>query len=358
MAAVYEKLRERLDKFPQGFPATKKGTELKILEGLFTPGEAEIALHVRPVPEEVGDIAARMGREEKQLSKDLYSMSRKGQLLRKKGPGGEILYALAPWIIGLYEHQLKSMTAADLELYTQYNLEGLIPYIASSRVPMIRVLPVEAEIIDTRGVQPYDRVSEFLEKSARFAVAECICRKGQKMIGQGCGKTIEACLVAGSGADYYIENGWAREITREEAKDVLRKAEEEGLVHNCSNDTSENVFICNCCGCCCGMMRVINFGVNTKFIASPYRAVKDQEVCTVCLTCVDRCQVHAIKQVDGRTVINRDLCIGCGLCTSTCPSGSIRLERKPAAELPPIYNTEEQRLQASGRDKAKAYPFD
>jgi len=357
MDAVYEKLRERLDKFPQGFPATKSGTEIKILEKLFSPEEADIALHLRPEYEKPDVVAERMGKDEKQVADILYSMSRKGLIERKREPDGEALYKLHPWIIGIYEFRQNDMTAQDFEMYTRYNLEGLLPYWKGSPVSLMRVLPVETEIADTRRVQPYERVSEFLKKNSRFAVTDCVCRKGQKITGHACGKTIEICLAAGTWADYGIENGWAREITREEAGELLRKAEEEGLVHNCSNDTGENVFICNCCGCCCGPMRVINFGINTKFTASNYRAVKDQDTCTVCLTCVDRCQVHAIKQVDERTVINQDLCIGCGLCVSTCPSGSLNLVKKPEEELPPVYASELEWRQAWGREKARAYPF-
>jgi hypothetical protein len=116
MSNVYEKLRERLDMFPQGFPKTKNGVELEILEHLFTPEEAEIMLFLRPYPEQVSTIAERMDRDETELGEVLYRMSKKGLILRFKASEKEIYYFLAPWMIGIWEFQLKNLTQENMNI--------------------------------------------------------------------------------------------------------------------------------------------------------------------------------------------------------------------------------------------------
>ena len=87
MANIYEKVQERLDKFPQGFPKTESGVEMKILKQLFTPEEAEIMLFLRPfLPEPVSTIAGRAGRDEKEVAEILYRMSKKGLIFRFQSP--------------------------------------------------------------------------------------------------------------------------------------------------------------------------------------------------------------------------------------------------------------------------------
>jgi electron transport complex protein RnfB len=91
---------------------------------------------------------------------------------------------------------------------------------------------------------------------------------------------------------------------------------------------------------------------------SSYYAEKDDDTCNSCFTCVDRCNVHAIKADGERTVISREKCIGCGLCASTCPTGSITMVHKSPAEAPPIFSREMEMLQAIGKEKGKKFPFE
>jgi Na+-translocating ferredoxin:NAD+ oxidoreductase subunit B len=91
---------------------------------------------------------------------------------------------------------------------------------------------------------------------------------------------------------------------------------------------------------------------------SNYYADKDDHTCNDCFTCVDRCNVHAITFENEFTVINREKCIGCGLCASSCPTGSITMVHKSPAEAPPIFTREMEMLQAMSRERGKKFPFD
>ena len=359
MSNVYEKLRERLDMFPQGFPKTESGVELEILQHLFTPEEAEIMLFLRPSREKASTVAERMHRDETELGEILHGMSKRGLILRFRASEAEIYYFLAPWMIGIWEFQLNNLTRENIKLYEKFYQEGVVPSWRNSKTIGFRVIPVEKEIQGSTEIHPYEKVSEIIDSNTRFAVAECICRKEKRIVGNGCDKLLEACMPFGSAADFYIENELGREISKEEARQILLKAEEAGLIHCSSNHSGNKMFICNCCGCCCKVLANItkydNPGVIVK---SNYYAVKDDETCTACGTCVDRCQVHAIQIENDLTVINRERCIGCGLCASTCPTESISMVKKPPEEAPTIFSNEREMLQAIGKDRNKQYPFE
>lgn len=243
MTTVYEKLRDRLDMFPQGFAKTESGVELEILKRLFTPEEAEIMLGLKPMPEKLSAIAQRMGKDETELGEKLYDMSKRGLLMRWQAPDKEMYYFLMPWAIGIFEFQLNRLNKENIELYERFYAEGMVPSWKNRKTGMVRVIPVQKEIDGKTEIQPYERVSQIIESHTRFAVADCICRKIAKMQGHGCDKLMEACMSFGPAADFYIENGIGREITKEEAKQILQKAEESGLIHCSSNQAGNKIFI-------------------------------------------------------------------------------------------------------------------
>jgi electron transport complex protein RnfB len=359
MSNIYERLRERLDMFPQGFPKTESGVELEILQHLFTPNEAEIMLHLRPFPENVADIAERTGKDKTELGGTLYEMSKRGLILRYTAPDEELYYFLIPWVIGIWEFQLNNLTQENIRLYEKYFEEGMVPAQRDRKIGQFRVIPVEKEIEGDTEIQPYERVSQIIELNTRFAVADCICRKEARMLGKGCDHLLETCLSLGASADFYIENGLGREISKEEAKEILLKAEEDGLIHCSTNSAGSKAFICNCCGCCCKYLALVTKYGNPNAIArSNYYATKDQGTCNDCGTCVERCQVSAIRTENDHTIIDRDICIGCGLCASTCPTGSITMVKKSPEEASHIFSKGKEMLQAMGRETGKAYPFE
>jgi electron transport complex protein RnfB len=357
MTDIYERLRERLDMFPQGFPKTKSGVELKILKKLFSPEEAEIMLVLRPYPEPVAAVSERMGRSESEMADILYQMSKKGLILRGTIQG-QTFYFMAPWMVGIWEFQLNNLNQGNIPLYEKFFEEGVVPERSRTRTAGFRVIPIERELKDSTEVQPFERVSEIIESSHRFAVADCICRKEATMMGHGCDKPLEACMTFDLAADYYIENGLGREISKKEAHEILLKAEESGLVHHSSNHKGSKMFICNCCGCCCKAMAHINKYNNPAAIAhSNYYAMVDAETCAACETCVERCQVNAVQMEGDVSVIAKDRCIGCGLCASSCPTESIAMVQKQQKDRSVIFENQDELIQSMAKEKNKVYPF-
>ena len=87
---------------------------------------------------------------------------------------------------------------------------------------------------------------------------------------------LEEDAISDMAADYYIENELGREITKEEAREILEKSEEDGLVHHSSNHLGKRIFICNCCGCCCKALgHITKYGNPHAIARSNYYAVID-----------------------------------------------------------------------------------
>ena len=136
-------------------------------------------------------------------------------------------------------------------------------------------------------------------------------------------------------ADFVIDKGLARKISTDEALSIMKACEEEGLVHCSANTSDELVFICNCCSCHCGILSQAKAVTPASlFLTSGYHAHVDEDLCTACETCLERCPVSAITIDDVPSVDDRQ-CIGCSLCVSTCPSEALSLIVKPDNVTPP-----------------------
>jgi ferredoxin len=192
------------------------------------------------------------------------------------------------------------------------------------------VIPVN-ETIETRNtVLSFEDCAKMVEASPQVAVVKCPCRLSQK----NCSSPLEACIQLNRGAEYALDRGHGRKISKEEALDILRRSEEAGLVHMTENRVSSNV-ICNCCTCCCEMFRLMKYS-GKKWILSPSRYVASvNEECTACGSCVDICPVEAVT-VDGSAVVNAGSCMGCGLCATVCSVDAIKLNQARPEEHVPV----------------------
>lgn len=183
------------------------------------------------------------------------------------------------------------------EEYTRIRLAPLAP-IMPDGYGLMRVVPIESSIKDIPNVNDYEKLSYYLNKYDTFCVSPCSCRASRRTIGEGCGHLEEdMCIQMGKGAEHYIRTGRARQITREEVLEILKRAEDNGLMHDMPNieEAGESSAICNCCACSCFGLRVgLLYGARDA-IRSNFRAVIDEEKCVACGQCVETCPGNALK---------------------------------------------------------------
>jgi ferredoxin len=225
---------------------------------------------------------------------------------------------------------------------------------AETRMPFMQVIPIEKEIPIKQEALTYEKVSFIIENGKSFLLNECICKKEKGLVGHPCKKPLEVCLAIAPLPGIFDKSPTGRIISKSEAYEVLRKSEEAALVHMTSNFQSGHFFICNCCGCCCGPLQGINkFGISASAsVNSHYYAQIDPDQCVACGICArDRCQVKAIREVDGGYQVEKERCIGCGLCLTTCPSGAMKLIRKQAEDLVPPPKDEMAWYEERGRQR-------
>ncbi len=331
---IYTRLSRHLDNLPGGFPSTQSGVELRILKRLFSPDEAELAIHLTLLPEEPRVVARRAGLSTDVAALRLEEMAKKGLLMREESGKGPTRYMAMQYVVGIWELHIN-----DLDEQLIKDMNEYLPTLTEQawKVPQMRTIPIGRSLTPEYKVLPYEMGEELVRAQKKFAVGHCICRRENAMMGKGCGKPEETCLWFGALAENGITNGIGREIDLNESLDILRSADDAGLVLQPAN-AKDSLFICLCCGDCCQVLKAYKRHPKpASLVTSPFFAVHNPETCEVCGTCVDRCQMEALKLEGDAVQLDTDRCIGCGLCASTCPTGSLRLVRKPdsqQAEIP------------------------
>ncbi len=337
---IYKRLRKHLDTMPVGFPATRSGVELRILRHLFTPDEARMAMdmtHVFDAAETICERARKNGVPQPQCEKCLPEMAKKGSILCREGDA-KPRYALVPFVVGMYEFQIRRMTAELYEDAARYFREAFGLTYLSTAVPQMRVIPIRQSITEKHHIATYDEIRHIIAAAdGKIGVADCICRKGRDLIGKPCRKTDRRSLCFGfrDYFDTYRREGWIREVDAQEALDILDQSEKEGLVLQATNEQAPQA-VCACCGCCCGVLGTLKAIPNpAEFVAANFYARADADLCVGCGLCVDRCHMEAVAVVDKKAGVDSPRCIGCGVCVPACKPGAMRLEKKARVCVPP-----------------------
>ncbi len=340
---VYRNLQEHLDQLPIGFPPTESGVEIRLLKRLFTPEEAVIASklnfswsNLEPI-ESIYERIKSLGYSLEELENHLESMADKGAIMSSL-KGGSKKYGNAILMIGIFEFQIDKLTEGFVKDIRQYTKEAWTKDLLKVPIPQTRVIPIGLEIEHENQIINYDNVKSLVNNSnGPFGVANCVCRQANDILGKSCKATDrrDVCLTIGLPAEMNIERGWAREVGKEEALELLKKNEEEGLIFQPGNSQRID-FICSCCTCCCeGLFHISRLPNPADFVMSNYYAEIDEDICTGCGSCLDRCQLKAIYQEDGISKVNTIRCIGCGNCVYVCPSEAITLVQKENVYEPP-----------------------
>lgn len=325
---AFERLADALDELPNRFPRTESGVEIDILKKLLSPEEAALLSQLSRTMETSDAVAERMGGSSEQVYKKLIELARRGLVWFEKTQG-ELRFRLPPFIVGIYEASLDKVDHELAHLIEHYMLEGGAEGIMKPQPAIHRVVPAQSAV-KSEWILPYDDVRSILLSSKGFSVYDCICRKQQDKLGtRKCDFPLRICM-SFSPAE---RPPGPSTVSQEEALALLQEAEEIGLVHTVSNVAKGVGYICNCCGCCCGILRgITEWGIEKSVAYANYYAVVDPEKCTACGVCEDRCQVNAISVKEMAAVVDRDKCIGCDLCVTGCTEEAARLERRPDSE--------------------------
>ncbi len=349
----YKSLATRLDSLPNGFPPTEDSSELRLLARLFTPEEAELASQLLIKLETADEIAARLQLDYNTTRRLLKGMASRGLIKADRADGG-LGYGLLPFVVGIYENQTGDLLDAELARLFEDYYQRAFARVLSVQPAVHRVIPVGENIKMDMQVAPFESVVGIIENARSWAVLDCICRKQTTLIGKGCHHTLRNCLSMSSSPDAFHTTDIVDALTKEEAYAVLRRADEEGLVHTVSNNQSGTWYICNCCTCSCGILRgMAELGIANVVASSAFVNTVDVSLCNACGLCVENCQFDALT-VEDTAVVNKTRCVGCGVCVNACPDEALILVRRPDDEIKPvpasITEWGDQRARARGID--------
>jgi electron transport complex protein RnfB len=338
---IYRRLQKHLDALPIPYPATESGVELRILRRLFTEEEAEVALALSAVPEPAEKIQRRLpDRTADELERILDRMVEKGAIFGGKvlSHAGKKRYSRAPLAVGMYEAQVDRLTKEMQQDFDQYSREAFAAALLDVKTKQMRTIPVNARFVPDRLVGRYDDARGLVaEGPGPWATRNCVCRQGKDALGEPCRQTASrrVCLMIGPAAKASLAGGEGQALTREETLALLDQAERDGMVLQPSN-ARDPVFICFCCGCCCGMLKAAKqFPRPAEYLQTNYHAAVDPDLCSECGTCHERCPMEALHAGNGATIVDLDRCIGCGACVPTCPSEAVKLRAKVRETVPP-----------------------
>lgn len=312
---------------------------LQLVAFLYTEEEAEIvsALGFVGLPARV--IARRLKRPLGDVRPILESLAER-LLIASLRVGGMPTYGFMPLAPGVFESQMirsKGEHGAYYEEFSRlfeafYEEFGawLKPRLEGKDLRFGRIIPIEQSLERSPGISvlalPSDRYSEIVDRNKSFALVNvCSCRHEADLLGKGCGRPKDVCSAMGWLADFVIEKGMGRRVSKEEFLEAKMRAAAAGLV-NLVDNLENPLQVCSCCGCCCGALRILNqLNIPTIIAKSHFEASVDAARCVGCGTCVEVCPMGAItlqkptpRARKKKAAIDPARCIGCGLCVSRC----------------------------------------
>ncbi|MGI6267614.1 MAG: FAD-dependent oxidoreductase [Acutalibacteraceae bacterium] len=294
---------------------TVNDPEYKILEPVVSEemAEAALCLNFREPMLSAADIAPKINKTTEETEKLLWELADCGAAFVKDVDGVN-KYWHEIWVPGHMEMMVNHRENVKkypiiAECFDAYGKKKG-PF-GAGKIPMgigpMRVIPIETAISGETRSAPYEEIARYLNGAERFSVSDCSCRTSREAMGEGCGHLKEdMCIQLDHAAEYYIRTGRGREITREEAFEIIHRAEENGLMHQIPNldGSGKTHAICNCCGCSCFALRLANMWTNPDMIRSNYVAQVNKDNCVACGECVENCPTNAVR-------------LGHKLCTTT-----------------------------------------
>jgi Pyruvate/2-oxoacid:ferredoxin oxidoreductase delta subunit len=316
---------------------------VSLLRETYTPEEAEIALFLPNdlAPLSVVDsktIAVRSGTTLSRVEEVLESLAKKNMLFTRNTPHGTKGYALLQVGYGIPQtffwsgrddDRAKRMARLVMKYFTVPMTEKIY---GDRPTKTYRYAPSSLAVdVPMQGVMPHDKIKEIVEGASTIAVAHCPCRVSARILGRtDCDHSLEVCIKYDDMAEFTIDRGLARRISRDEALGILVECEKEGLVHMVDNARGRIKHTCNCCGHYCWNVGIIKRRkIPRDALMDVYFLRKTEaEECIGCGACESVCPVDAVSIIDGKAEVDLNWCIGCGVCAVRCPSAAISIERR------------------------------
>ncbi len=366
--SVYDRLTERLNRFPQGAPPSE--SLFRILSLLFSEREAGLvaALPIRPFT--ARRAAAIWKVPEAEARGTLEELASRALLVDWEGPEGTV-YVLPPPMAGFFEFSMMRVRTdvdqrALAELFHQYlNVEEdfVRALFAGGTTQLGRTFVNEEALPPDPAlhVLDFERASEVVRTASHRAVSLCYCRHKMEHVGKACDAPQDVCMTFNTSASSLVRHGHARAVDVVEGLEILHRVRELDLVQFGENVREGVNFVCNCCGCCCeAMIAARRFAAAHPIHTTPFLPAVDASACSGCERCVRRCPVEALAAVSandprqpGRTVarLDADRCLGCGVCVRACREGALRLEERGTRALTPLNGAHRAVLMALERGK-------
>ena len=289
---------------------TYNDPEYRILEPIVDDDMCKVMMHLRlDTPRSTEQVAKRCKKSVEWTAEQLEKLNVAGVARTMEGLNGAKAGWYYPiWVPGIMEGILSNNEqceqypdlAACFEEYTRRRIALVAPVMQNGKQGMMfmRVMPVMSAIENNSKTASYDEVRTLIENASAVSVGPCSCRRSRRLIGEGCGHLEEdMCMYLNDNAINYSRLGSHRLISKEEAYEILKRAEDNGLVHeiNQTPGFEDTTAICNCCGCSCYALRIANMFRAAKSIQSNFIAQVDKDKCVACGQCVENCQTNALR---------------------------------------------------------------
>lgn len=346
----YRLLQRRLDSMVTGAPDSP--ALMQILRLLYTPEDAHFARRIPAKPTRLEALAQKLEMPVDELDARVTEMAARGLMMDFTYKNRRYVM-LPPVVVGFFEFVFmrarEDLPMAELaRLFENYMTEsdrfGRSLFQGQTQIGRALVHENALPEGDHSEVLDWERASHLLRSASALGVSLCACRHKQQHLGKACDRPLEVCLTLDSAAESMSRAGIARPISNDEGMRILEQCREAGLVQIGDNVQRGVTYMCNCCGCCCGMLKAINtLGLPHAVVTSNWIMEVDADKCKGCGRCVEACPINAIhlEEINGdgrkrkRAVCNEELCLGCGVCYQACKSGGVRLKPRAQRVLTP-----------------------
>ncbi|UWG96312.1 4Fe-4S binding protein [Dehalobacter sp. DCM] len=339
----YVTLRDRMNALSFGYCPTESGIEFVLLKRFFTPEDVAYWLEMETDTYFTAQRYAEItGLPLEKASSVLEDMSHRGLLYRVRR-GGRAEYYVVPVAHGVYEFNLNHLDEKEWTMGLAGHFgQGMLQQVYDVNIPFYRSVPINMDVVKGSEVYPYDDIVKQVKQYSVFGVSNCTCRHLNKTVGApDMGFDMETCITCGEMAEFYLENGIAREITVDDVLAILKRSTEKGMVIQCVYSKNSEI-ICSCHVDGCGILQAAKvFGGSATKKISNYTLEQNRDACISCGKCVVRCPMHAITMDAENKPVTDSSCVSCGQCVSVCPVQAKVLVKKESVEIIPdsIFDT-------------------